>query len=160
LNLLRIELVVTLGYGVLLASPAPGQVGGPSAVAAPVPLRLSRREAIAEALARNPGLVGMAAPHDLAVEDAGSVARVEVTENAIHPRSPAHFETAELKLHPACVACLLQAQTGTVLCHLPSAQKPLARDGGLILRSQRLATGEIPLTGPARAPPVLSLSFV
>jgi cobalt-zinc-cadmium efflux system outer membrane protein len=49
---LRIGFVVTfLGCGVLLSSPAPAQVGGPAA------LRLSRREAIAEALARNPGLL-------------------------------------------------------------------------------------------------------
>ncbi len=55
MNLLRIGFVVTfLGCGVLLASPAPAQVGGP---AAPAALRLSRREAIAEALARNPGLL-------------------------------------------------------------------------------------------------------
>jgi hypothetical protein len=105
-------------------------------------------------------VLGMAAPHDLAVEQAGPSARVEIAESAIHPGSPAHFETAELKVHPPCVACLLQAQAGTVLCHLPAAQKPLARDGGLAVRSRRLAAVEIPLTGPARAPPAVSPSFV
>jgi outer membrane protein, heavy metal efflux system len=49
LNLLRIGLLVTLGSAALLALPVSGQT--------PAPLRLSRREAIAEALARNPGLL-------------------------------------------------------------------------------------------------------
>lgn len=102
----------------------------------------------------------MAAPHDMAVEQAEAASSVEIDESAIHPRSPAHFETAELKVHPPCVACLLQAQAGTVRCHLPAAQEPLAREGGLSGAPQRLAAGEIPLTGPARAPPSFSPSLV
>lgn len=64
MNLFRIGMLVTLGSGALLASPAAGQTGGagraPGAInppGSPAPLRLSRREAIAEALARNPGLL-------------------------------------------------------------------------------------------------------
>jgi cobalt-zinc-cadmium efflux system outer membrane protein len=51
LNLLRIAILVTLGSAALLALPISGQAPAPAA------LRLSRREAIAEALARNPGLL-------------------------------------------------------------------------------------------------------
>ena len=49
MNRLRIAFLVTLGSATLLALPVSGQT--------PAPLRLSRREAIAEALARNPGLL-------------------------------------------------------------------------------------------------------
>ena len=51
MNLLRIAILVTLGSTGLLALPVSGQAPPPAA------LRLSRREAIAEALARNPGLL-------------------------------------------------------------------------------------------------------
>jgi outer membrane protein TolC len=51
LNRLRIAILVTLGSASLLALPISGQAPAPAA------LRLSRREAIAEALARNPGLL-------------------------------------------------------------------------------------------------------
>jgi hypothetical protein len=104
-------------------------------------------------------MLGMAAPHDAAVEQAGVVAKVEVAERAIHPRSPVHFEDAEFKLHPPCVACLLQAQAGTVLAPPPMAQKPLAKDLGRSVQTQSLPSFEIPLAGPARAPPSLSLRF-
>ncbi len=55
-------LVTGLGSGTVLVPPARAQAGGlataPVATAnTPAPLRLSRREAIAEALARNPGLL-------------------------------------------------------------------------------------------------------
>lgn len=53
MNLFRIGLLVALGSGALLA-PARGQTAAPGS---PAPLRLSRREAIAEALARNPGIL-------------------------------------------------------------------------------------------------------
>ena len=67
MNLFRLGIFVSLGSGVLAALPAAGQTGAPGTVAAmpaplqapgsPAPLRLSRREAIAEALGRNPGLL-------------------------------------------------------------------------------------------------------
>jgi hypothetical protein len=102
-------------------------------------------------------VLGMVVPHDMAVEQAGAVAKVEIAESAVHPRSPAHFEDGEFKIHPPCVACLLQAQAGTVLCPPPAAQKPLAREAGTPLQPRLFASGETPLTGPARAPPSLSL---
>jgi hypothetical protein len=117
--------------------------------------QLSWRRAALAFLACAALVLGMVAPHDMAAEQAGT-AKVEIAESAIHPHSPAHFEDAEFKLHPLCVACLLQAQAGTVLCPLPSAQKPLAREAGLPLQPLRLVSGEIPLTGPARAPPSLA----
>lgn len=57
--------VTVLGSGTALVPPARAQGGGPAPASAttgnagnaPAPLRLSRREAIAEALARNPGLL-------------------------------------------------------------------------------------------------------
>jgi hypothetical protein len=121
----------------------------------PTPQPSWRRAAIAF-LACVALMLGMAVPHDMAAEQAGTVAKVEIAESAIHPHSPAHFEDAEFKVHPPCVACLLQAQAGTVLCPPPSAQKPLAREAGTPVRPRCLASGEIPLTGPARAPPSLS----
>ncbi len=65
MNLLRIGLLVTSCSAVLLALPVSGQTGttAPAMTAPqpqpqpPAPLRLSRRQAIAEALARNPGLL-------------------------------------------------------------------------------------------------------
>src|SRR5215813_8549515 len=102
-------------------------------------------------------VLGMAVPHDMAAEQAGVAAKVVIAESAVHPHSPAHFEHGEFKVHPPCVACLLQAQTGTVLCPPPAAHKPLAREAGTPLQPRLLASGETPLTGPARAPPSLSL---
>jgi hypothetical protein len=101
-------------------------------------------------------VLGMVVPHDMAAEQAGVAAKVEIAESAVHPHSPAHFEDAEFKVHPPCVACLLQAQAGTVLCPPPSAQKPLVQEAGTPLQPRLLASGEIPLTGPARAPPAVS----
>jgi outer membrane protein TolC len=67
LNLFRIGILVSLGSVALVALPAAGQTTGTGAVAAmpatpsgpgtPPPLRLSRRDAVAEALARNPGIL-------------------------------------------------------------------------------------------------------
>ncbi|HEY0558472.1 MAG TPA: TolC family protein [Thermoanaerobaculia bacterium] len=65
MNLFRIGIAVALGSGALVALPARGQTTGtvvamPAPLAAPgspAPLRLSRRQAIAEALGRNPGLL-------------------------------------------------------------------------------------------------------
>lgn len=103
------------------------------------------------------GLVlGMAAPHDLAVEQAGTAAKAEIAESAVHPGAPAHLEDAELKLHPPCLACLLQIQSGIVLSHPPAALPPLARDAGVAFRLQQLASRDLSLRGPARAPPALS----
>jgi len=113
-----------------------------------------RREALAF-LACAALVLGMVAPHDMAAEQAGT-AKVEIAESAIHPHSPAHFEDAEFKVHPPCVACLLQAQAGTVLCPPPSAQKPLAREAGVLAGASLPASAETPLTGPARAPPAVS----
>lgn len=121
----------------------------------PTPQPSWRRAALAF-LACAALVLGMVAPHDMAAEQAGVAAKVEIAESAVHPHSPAHFEDAEFKVHPPCVACLLQAQTGTVLCPPPAAQKPLAREAGIPLQPRLLTSVEVPLTGPARAPPSLS----
>lgn len=118
-------------------------------------LQPSWRRAALACLACVALVLGMALPHDMAAEQAGIAARVEIAESAVHPHSPAHFEDAEFKVHPPCVACLLQAQAGTVLCPPPSAPKPLAQEAGAPVQPWRLASSQIPLTGPARAPPSL-----
>lgn len=99
---------------------------------------------------------GMAAPHDLAVEQTGAFVKVEIAESAVHPGAPTHFEDAEFKVHPACPACLLQIQTGTTLGRLPAALPLPAQDGEVAVLAQRVPSREIPLLGPARAPPALS----
>ncbi|HEY4573685.1 MAG TPA: hypothetical protein VIJ26_06980 [Thermoanaerobaculia bacterium] len=119
-------------------------------------LQPSWRRAALAFLAGAALVLGMAVPHDMAAEQAGA-AKVEIAESAVHPHSPAHFEDGEFKIHPPCVACLLQAQAGTVLCPPPAAQKPLAREAGTPLQPRLHASEETPLTGPARAPPSLSL---
>src|SRR3954454_10742679 len=99
----------------------------------PTPPPSWRRAAVA--LLACLGLVlGMAAPHDLAAEQAGTAAKAEIAESAIHPGAPAHFEDAELKVPPPCIACLLQIQSGIVLSHPPSALPPPARDAGVPAR--------------------------
>src|SRR5436305_4161178 len=118
-------------------------------------LQPSWRRAALAFLAGAALVLGMAVPHDMAAEQAGA-AKVEIAERAVHPHSPAHFEDGEFKIHPPCVACLLQAQAGTVLCPPPAAQKPLAREAGTPLQPRLLASGETPLTGPPRAPPPLA----
>jgi hypothetical protein len=99
---------------------------------------------------------GSFAPHDFAAEQAGTLAKVEIAETAVHPGAPAHFEDAEFKLHPACPACLLQIQTGTALGRLPARLPLPAQDGEVAALVQRVPSREISLLGPARAPPTLS----
>src|SRR3954451_12938245 len=118
-------------------------------------LQPSWRRAALAFLAGAALVLGMAVPHDMAAEQAGG-AKVEIAESAVHPHSPAHFEDDKFNIPPPCVACLWQPQAGTVLCPPPAAQKPLAREAGTPLQPRLLASGETPLTGPARAPPSLS----
>src|SRR4030095_2051709 len=40
----------------------------------------------------------------------------------------AHFEDAEIKVHPGCVGCLLQLGSSTVLKPPPAPMVPLSRD--------------------------------
>lgn len=101
---------------------------------------------------------GMAVPHDEAVEQAGMVSKVEVAETAVHPGDPAHFESAELKIHPGCMACLLQLGSSTVLGPSPALPLPLPPDRNLAVAVERASSGSISLLGPARAPPISSPS--
>ena len=99
-----------------------------------------------------------AVPHDMAVDRVGAVSRVEISANAVHPDDPAHFEHAEIKVHPGCVACLLQFQTRTVPGPAPLPLPPLARDADVAALVETVPSHDVSLAGPARAPPVPSLS--
>ena len=101
--------------------------------------------------------MGSLAPHDMAVEQAGSGSKVEIAESAIHPGDPAHFEDAEIKVHPACVACLLQLGSRIVLGH-PPVPRPLVRDTSLPTLVAAVPVTDVSLLGPARAPPISSPS--
>jgi hypothetical protein len=100
--------------------------------------------------------LGSVAPHDIAVDQAGRGSRVEIAESAIHPSAPAHFEAAEIKVHPGCVACLLQLQTRTVLGHAPVPQPPVARGASVAAPIDGVPSSTPSLCGPARAPPIPS----
>lgn len=99
-----------------------------------------------------------AAPHDMAADRAGAVSRVEIAESAVHPSDPAHFERAEIKVHPGCGACLLQLETRTVPAPVPLPLPPLASDAGVVALAETVSSHDGSLPGPARAPPVSSLS--
>jgi hypothetical protein len=99
-----------------------------------------------------------AVPHDMAADRVGAVSRVEIAANAVHPGDPAHFEQAEIKVHPGCVACLLQAETRTVPGPAPFPLPPLERDAHIASLVETVSSHDGSLPGPARAPPVPSLS--
>jgi hypothetical protein len=100
--------------------------------------------------------LGSTAPHDMAVEYAGAGSQVEIAESAVHPSDPAHFEAAEIKVHPGCVACLLQLETRTVLGHSPRPLPPLARVASRTALVEAVPASIACLFGPARAPPISS----
>ncbi|MFL6198744.1 MAG: hypothetical protein ACJ76J_06190 [Thermoanaerobaculia bacterium] len=97
-------------------------------------------------------------PHDVAVEQAGLVSQVEIAETPLHPGAPAHIEGAEFKLHPACVACLLQLGRSTVPSLPPATLPPLPESGHVTAPVVRLSSARPVLVGPARAPPIASPS--
>ena len=101
--------------------------------------------------------LGMLAPHDGAVEQAGGVSQVEIAENAAHPGAPAHVEGAQFKLHPACVACLLQLGRGMAPSCPPAPLPLLPQDDQVTSLAERFSSAGPSLLGPARAPPTASL---
>src|SRR4030095_12531005 len=113
---------------------------------------LAKRRPLLALLAGLALAFGMLAPHDLAVEQAGAVSRVEIAETAVHPGAPAHFEDAEIKVHPGCVGCLLQLGSSTVLKPPPAPMVPLSRDARVVVPAAQLSSAQPRLLGPARAP--------
>lgn len=101
---------------------------------------------------------GMAAPHDVAVEQAGRVSQVEIAETAVHPGAPAHLEGAEYKVHPGCAACLLQLGSSTILACPPAFLSPLPQGGHVAAAVAQVSSAKPALPGPARAPPIASPS--
>ena len=101
---------------------------------------------------------GLFVPHDVAVEQAGLVSQVEIAETPLHPGAPAHIESAEFKLHPACVACLLQLGRSTVPSLPPATLPPLPQSGHAAAPVVRLSSARPAPAGPARAPPIASPS--
>lgn len=99
---------------------------------------------------------GMVAPHDASVERAGMHSGVEIAETAVHPGDPTHFESAEIKLHPGCTACLLQLGSSTILDRSPAPRQALPPGGNVPLLIQQVSSRKPSLLGPARAPPIAS----
>lgn len=97
-------------------------------------------------------------PHDMAADRVGAVSRVEIAASAVHPGDPAHFERAEMKVHPGCGACLLQLETQTVPAPAPLPLPPVASDADVVALVETVSSHDGSLPGPARAPPVSSLS--
>lgn len=105
--------------------------------------------------------LGMASvsPHDPAEEVTGRLGPVEIAKSAVHPEAPAHFESAEVEIHPGCVACLAQLQTGSIPIFLPAGLPVLLENGAIAASTDQSFSLESRRLGPARAPPsVLSLS--
>lgn len=99
-----------------------------------------------------------ATPHDMAADRVGALSHVEIAESAVHPGDPAHVEQAEMKVHPRCVACLLQLDTRIVPALAPLPLPPLPRDTDVAALAETVFSHDGSLPGPARAPPVPSLS--
>lgn len=99
-----------------------------------------------------------AVPHDMAADRVGAVSHVEIAASAVHPGDPAHFEQAEMEIHPGCVACLLQFETRVAPDPAPSLLPPLPRDASVASLVETVSSYDGSLSGPARAPPVPSLS--
>ena len=103
-------------------------------------------------------VAGMMAPHDVTVDLAGVISRVEVAETAVHPDLPVHLEGAEIKIHPGCAACLLQLGSSTIMGRPPAPPLLLPPAGHVAALVAKVSSAKPSLPGPARAPPVASPS--
>lgn len=119
---------------------------------------IARRRPLLALLAGLALALGMVAPHDLAVEQTGRASQVEIAEAAVHPNAPPHFEDAELKTHPACVGCLLQLGSRTVLSRPRVPPRPMVLTGNTAPYVVRFSTSRASFLGPTRAPPAYVLS--
>jgi hypothetical protein len=119
---------------------------------------IARRRSLLALLAALALALGMVAPHDLAVEQMGRVSQVEIAEAAVHPHAPPHFEDAELKTHPACVGCLLQLGSRTVLSRPRVPPRPMVLAGNTTPYVALFSAARPSLFGPSRAPPSSFLS--
>jgi hypothetical protein len=102
---------------------------------------------------------GVVAFHDPVSERPGAPERVEVEEAARHPHEPVHFEASALAAHPACVACLVQLQTGSTIARPAPAGPVLLTAGALVSPAARPVLSRVSSRLPARAPPSLSASL-
>ncbi|HYU33687.1 MAG TPA: hypothetical protein VEW48_16160 [Thermoanaerobaculia bacterium] len=102
--------------------------------------------------------LGMMAPHDVAMDLAGMISPVEIAETAVHPLLPVHVEDAEIKVHPGCVACLLQLGSSTIMGRPPAPPLLLPPAGHVAALVAKVSSAKPSLPGPARAPPVASPS--
>jgi hypothetical protein len=117
-----------------------------------------RRALLALLLVLASGL-DLVAPHDAMSERSGAPVGVEVEEAARHPGDPLHVEASETEYHPACAACLVQIQTGSVLALLALAAPAFFPTGEVAgLAESPAFFRALPLV-PARAPPA-SPTFV
>lgn len=94
--------------------------------------------------------------HDVVAERGQASGRVEVTESAIHPGAPIHFEASGPETpHHGCLGCLVQLETGVSPVRQIAAFLLLT---GATLRpgEEQAASAFAPPSGPARAPPISS----
>jgi hypothetical protein len=99
---------------------------------------------------------GVTLPHCHETGEPGQERALRATslaDAALHPAAPAHFESSGARLHPACVACLLQARTPS-LQTAPAVVAPSLRDTSVdVLPSAAPASRFAIRLGPARASP-------
>lgn len=98
-------------------------------------------------------VLGALAPHDPASESSGRLEGIEIAAGAHHPGQPVHIESSAIEYHAACLACILQLQTGTTLLE-PQRLLPVLTPGGAVATPATAALALVaPRLGPARAPP-------
>jgi hypothetical protein len=95
--------------------------------------------------------VHAASPDHMATRGLGG----SVAEGASHPFESRHVESSETRVHPPCLACLLQLQSVGVGFAVPAALPSPPGEGMLPSGAAVVPSGSLPRSGSPRAPPVL-----
>ena len=99
---------------------------------------------------------GITLPHCHEIGEPGqerSLRATRLADAALHPAAPAHFESSGARLHPACVACLLQARTPSPQA-APAVVAPSMRHSAADLLPSAAPASRVAIRlGPARASP-------
>jgi hypothetical protein len=103
-------------------------------------------------------LVGGAAalPHCQEIGEPGhesALRATRVADAAMHPAAPAHFESSGARLHPACIACMLQARTPSPQTAFAGVAPALRHTSIALLHRAAPASRVAIRLGPARASP-------
>jgi hypothetical protein len=102
---------------------------------------------------------GAVAPHDSSTEHDREGQGAIVDQAARHPEAPPHFEASNATYVPGCPTCLLHLQTGSRLIAPPVPLPELVRGETVTVPETLAVSAPSSLHGPARAPPVSSLSL-